>query len=180
MLRYGVQNDVRRSGMCLGSFVGIGILTMVAWSAASASGVWLPAAAAQTRRVVPPADEWQFAEQTLREQYAAQIDDARREQRETLAKTWLISAQSQSEPATRYALLMMARQTALEIGSVDLVFQAMDQLYTDFFLDYVTHIAPVAVELPKHVAPQASRTVVLRLEALIRRAVDEDQYQVAM
>lgn len=98
-----------------------------------------------------------------------------------LARTLLRLGNQESDPSRRYALYQEARELAIAGGNIDLAIQAGEALGLAFEVDpWPLHLEAAHSLVRTARTPQVREELPTALERLIRSAIDEDRYEVAI
>jgi hypothetical protein len=140
-----------------------------------------PAVAAKKRPPVPPMTERDAARQHVRGLFDAEIKAARTPQDKTaLVQKLLQQASREEEAATKYALLDMAGQSAVEAGDAEGALKANEQLASAFHVDGEARLLEVFGQLSAaNVPADKRRALVESMLDAIGHAASEERFKAA-
>jgi hypothetical protein len=96
------------------------------------------------------------------------------------AKILEVGNAEENNPGNKFALLMLAKTTAVEAGDADITFKAIEQLDGFFQIDTLAFKAQAAAELSStNRSADTVRDFVVRLDGVINEALLADRYDIA-
>jgi hypothetical protein len=140
-----------------------------------------PAPADDVRRPIPADSLLANATRQARATYKDALFAARNPaDKAAVAARILAAAGAENDNANKYALLILAKNTATEAGDVETTFKVIDQLDGAFQVDALALKAQAAAALSgSHHTPDAIDDYVKRLDPAIAQAIAADRYDVA-
>jgi hypothetical protein len=132
------------------------------------------------RLTIPSPKDIDRAAGWVKQQYAAEYERKRPEDKDALRRKLQAAAKQQTDPSRRFVCLQEAMDLAMEIGHVYTPLQLIDDLAQGFDVD-VLELETVAVEMASHSADElSSKGVAENALNLIDHALAEDNFDAAL
>lgn len=140
---------------------------------------------APTRLPIPTAEQIQATRQIIEQVFGKELAAARTpETRQKAAATLLSKAKeaiAADDPAGNYALLLLARELALQAGDLRLALLCVDQLANDYEVDSLAEkLQTLRQQLPPAKSLVRTEQIVDAVPALLNQAVTSEQFLVAL